>query len=236
MKSMGRVLRRLSASILVGSCIWCQIASLAWAQGLEKAIPNCPGWVAAADDFLDECKERARYFTRTFYPSGGGRGEREQHSAWFASAPSNSHFVMGCTLGFDRSLRFLGLYYTAEPSAIAVANTAPIIGIDFDGNVVLAIDRKPVIFTAVRPFETTKVRTQWSGVKTALNCRNPLVEDGVSHLKGEDISADLSRRLAMTESSRSECIHRQGRRANFWNIFPRRFRGKSSTPGFPLCW
>jgi hypothetical protein len=186
---------RLVRRLLFASCafIYLHAASLTWAAGLENAIPDCPRWLAAADDFLDECKAHARYFTRTFYPSGGSRGEKEEHKAWFAAAPSDSHFLMGCTLRFDGSLRFLGLYYTAEPSAIAVANTAPILGIGFDGDAVLSVDGHPVTFFAVRPFDTPKVRTQWSGGRTtAVNCQSALGEDGLYHLMGQNIFADLS--------------------------------------------
>jgi hypothetical protein len=167
-------------------------AGATWAAGLEDAIPNCPRWLAAADSFLDECKAHARHYTTTFYPSGGTRGEKEEHSAWFASAPADSHFLMGCTLEADRSLRFLGLYYTAEPSAIAVANTAPIIGISFDGDVVLSVDGHPVTLLAVRPFDTAKIKTQWSGGRAALNCQSPRGQDGGFHLKGRNIYADFS--------------------------------------------
>jgi hypothetical protein len=167
---------------------------MASAAGLENAIPNCPEWLAGADGFLDECQAHARYFTRTFYPSGGGRGEKEENSAWFAPAPADSHFLMGCTLRFDRTLSFLGLYYTAEPSAIAQANIAPILGIDFDGDVVLAVDRHPVTFTAVQPFDTPKVETRWSGSpRAALNCQSPLGEDGGYHLMRGSTFADFSR-------------------------------------------
>ena len=171
-----------------------QMAQTVSAAGLENAIPNCPVWLMQADDFLADCQVRARYFTRTFYPSGGSRGEKEENSAWFASAPSDSHFVMGCTLRFDRMLSFLGLYYTAEPPAIVQANTARILGIGFDGDVVLSIDGHPVTFTAVQPFDTPKVKTKWSGsLEPAVNCRSPLGQDGRYHLIRGDTFADFSR-------------------------------------------
>ena len=171
-----------------------QMAQTVSAAGLENAIPNCPVWLTQADDFLADCQAHARYFTRTFYPSGGSRGEKEENSAWFASAPSDSHFLMGCTLRFDRTLSFLGLYYTAEPPAIVQADTAPILGIGFDGEVVLSVDGHPVTFTPVEPFDTVKVKTRWSGsAKTAVNCQSPLGQDGGYHLMRNDTFADFSR-------------------------------------------
>jgi hypothetical protein len=138
------------------------------AADLNKEIPNCAEWLASADAFLDECQAHARYFTRTFYPSGGSRGEKEENSAWFGSGPANSHFLMGCTLRRDRALNFLGLYYTAEPSATAETNTAPILGIGFDGDVVLSVDGHPVKFVAVQPFDTPKVNAISAGRRNAL--------------------------------------------------------------------
>jgi len=179
--------RRLTLTlvILMSICafVFCQLTEMALSEDLNSAIPDCPKWLAAADSFLDECNTRARYFTRTFFPGGGSRGEKEEHSTWFAPAAGDSHFLMGCTLRVNRSLSFLGLYYTAEPSAIAQANTAPILVIDFDGDVVLSIDGHPVTFTAVQPFDTPRVKTRWSGSHTvALNCQSPLGQDGGYHL------------------------------------------------------
>jgi len=169
-----------------------QTTEIVSAAGL--GITNCPEWLAAADSFLDDCHARARFFARTFYPSGGDRGEREENGAWFSSAPADSHFLMGCTLRYDRALSFLGIYYTAEPSAIAQANTAPILGIGFDGDVVLSVDGHPVTFTAVQPFDTPKVKTRWSGSSTiGLNCHSPLGQDGGYHVMRSNTFADLSR-------------------------------------------
>lgn len=166
----------------------------AFASGLEKTIPECPRWLAEADDFLDQCKINARQFTTTFYPSGGSRGEQEKHSVWFASAPANQHFLMGCTLRSNNSLSFLGIYYTAEPSSIEVANLAPIMGVGFDGDVTLLLDSHPVTFVAVRPFETSRVKTRWSGSREVFtNCLDPLGEDGAYHILLQSISADFSR-------------------------------------------
>jgi len=166
--------------------------SSAYAIGLEANIPECPRWVRLADDFYDDCRVHARYFTRLFYPGGLEPGVPEQHYAWFYIDPKskNPHFLMGCMLQRDRSLRFLGLYYTPDPSAIAVANNAAIQGIEPDGNVVLSVNDFPVTLTAVRAFSTKKIKTIW---KHAVNCESPLSEDGYYYTKGERVLADLSR-------------------------------------------
>jgi hypothetical protein len=123
-----------------------------------------------------------------------GRGEREENSAWFISGATSSHFLMGCMLRRDRALSFLGLYYTAEPQAIAYANTAPIVGIGFDGDVVLSVGVHPPTFIAMQPFDTPKVKTRWSNSPaTALNCQSPLGQDGGYHLMRGNFFADFSR-------------------------------------------
>jgi hypothetical protein len=188
---IGRLVKRLAVICIVKCYL---VSGFAFASGLETVIPNCPHWLAAADDFLDDCKVHARDFRTTFYPSGdGGRGEQEQHRVWFASASADHHFLMGCTLGPGSSLRFLGIYYTAEPSVIAQANTAPIVGVGFDGDVALAVDSHTVTFVAVQPFDTRKVKTRWSNsTETSKNCQSPMGRDGVTRPM-KPIYADFSR-------------------------------------------
>jgi len=167
-------------AIIVAVCIFSCIPtlSLAWTEGLEKNIQSCPRWVAEADKFLAECKANARYFIRTFYPSGGSRGEKEENSAWFSTASADGHFFVGCTLNFKRELSFFGIYYTLEPEVISQANTAPIIGIGFNGDVVLSIADHSVTFVPVRPFDTPSIRAAWPTsparpLTPPLNCKNP---------------------------------------------------------------
>jgi hypothetical protein len=179
--------------LLTSAIILAQFRFVASATELNTLIPLCPEWLAAADSFLAECQTHARYFTRTFYPSGGSRGEKEENSAWFAAAPPDSHFLMGCTLRYDHTLSFLGLYYTAEPSAIIQANHAPILGIDFDGDVVLKIDDHPVTFVAAQPFDTSQVKTRWSTSSTVpRNCDDPVEKDGRYHFMRGSLFVDLS--------------------------------------------
>jgi hypothetical protein len=160
---------------------------------MELRISECPEWLAQADEFYETCKLNARSFDATFYPSGLGSGEHEHHGVWFATAPENSHFVMGCSIGNKGNLMFLGIYYTAEPSAIAVANTSPIVGADFDGNVVLKVGRYPVTFTAVRMFVTEKIRPyRGIGHKESFNCNNPLGENGYYYSTSDPVRVNFS--------------------------------------------
>ncbi len=150
------------------------------AFGLETMISECPRWVANADLFYSECKARARTFTRTFYPSGGSRGELEQNSVWFSTDSPNPHFFMGCQLLKSGNLGFLGIYYTAIPAAITEANSAPLIEVGFNGEAAIEIDGHPVAFTPVRPFDTGVVETRWRG-RPDVNCNNPQTADGYYH-------------------------------------------------------
>jgi len=199
-RSIGAVMYRkayriaVAAQILIAGCaVTFFPTEILPAAELEKVIPKCPAWLSAADRFLDACQSNARYFTRTFYPNGDGPGQKEENSAWFTIGAADSHFLMGCTLGRDRAPSFLGIYYTAEPPAIAQANTAPILGIGFDGDVVLSVDGHPVTFISVQAFDTPKVKTRWSRSRTtSLNCQSPLGQDGGYHLMRGNTFADFS--------------------------------------------
>lgn len=201
--------------IFVRGCL-----SAALGAALDQTIPNCPLWLAQADNFLDECKSHARRFTTTFYPSGGARGEEERHGVWFSTASPGAHFLMGCTTRYDRSLSFLGIYYIAEPSAAVRANDAPILGVSFDGDVVLSVDGHPVTFTAVRPFSTKKVKTRWTNsASTALNCETSVGPDGGYNLMRERIYADLSR-FDQDHTLAVSYINDSGKRSEYLEFFP----------------
>jgi hypothetical protein len=165
-------------------------STMSSAAGLEKSIPDCPRWLANSDSFLEECKTHARSFTRTFYPGwAGGSGQKEQNSVWFSTASADSHFVMGCGLWMSGKPSFVGIYYTAVPSAIAQANTAPLMMVGFDGEAVIVVDGRPVRFEPMRPFVTKAIDTQWRRrPENDLNCADPLDADevvsalgGISH-------------------------------------------------------
>ena len=76
---------------------------------------QCHKLLPMADDFAQECLQKARSFSRTFYPSGGSRGEAESYSTYFKALDAPSHFVLGCVLDFKNKINFVGLYYTAQP-------------------------------------------------------------------------------------------------------------------------
>jgi hypothetical protein len=199
-RKAGRLLfirRTLVRSARITGVVLCASVALAKAAEndanyLDRFIPQCSQWVVQADRFYDECKTNARYSHRVFYPSGRGPGEPESNGIWFASAPEGSHFVMGCSLWRKGELSFLGLYYTTNPAILPELNTAPLQAVDFNGNAVLMKDGRSVVLTAVRPFDTEKVRTRARGMPW-LNCVNPMGPNGYySGIQGST-EADFSR-------------------------------------------
>jgi hypothetical protein len=170
------------------------VSSQVLANGLEAIVPQCPLWVATAESFWEQCRTSARQFTRTFYPSGGRLGVKEEHSVWFSTDTTSTHFLMGCVLKADRSLEFLGIFYAADPSVAVVANVQPIVGVSFDGDVVLSHDGRAVTLVPVRPFETSVITTRWSAKRAApLNCQSARGADGGFHLMRNSIFADFSK-------------------------------------------
>ena len=156
--------RRAICGILAAASIFgfVGICSDANAGTLDEDIPMCSDWLAAADKFLDTCREHARTFDTTFYPSGRGGGEQEHHRVWFSTRNSNNRFVLGCVMHDNDALDFLGIYYTLFPEKIKDANRYPIQSVTFDGDVTLVADNEAVSFVAVQPFETAKIKTKWS--------------------------------------------------------------------------
>ena len=102
----GKIRGRLGSLAVAFALVLSLGLGMASAAGLEATMPDCPRWVANADSYLDECKSHARHFTRTFYPSGLGRGEKEDNSVWFPAAPADSHFFVGCTFLKSGALRY----------------------------------------------------------------------------------------------------------------------------------
>jgi hypothetical protein len=216
------LLARVGGIALSGSAALAQGAATATSDYLDRFIPQCSQWVAQADAFYDECKTHARYSHRVFYPSGRGPGEPESNGVWFAPAPEGSHFVMGCSLWRKGELSFLGLYYTTNPAILPELNTAPLQAVDFNGNAVVMKDGRSVVLTAVRPFDTDKVRTRWRGMR-ALNCADPLGLNGYySGIQGST-EADFSRFDADgTVTLTDKDFHKTARYIEFFkSSFPR---------------
>jgi hypothetical protein len=161
------LVRFLSASFaLLVSCQPAVAESQFYAQ-CHKLLP-------VADDFARECQQRARPFSRTFYPGGGSRGEVESYSAHFKALDAPSNFVLGCVLDFKRKLNFVGLYYTARPLDMARIDDYQIAFIDPDANVGLQIDGVRHTLVAARQFVTDVIPPRIKG--TPQNCDDPHIE------------------------------------------------------------
>src|SRR4051794_41054484 len=115
---------------------------------------QCHKLLPVADDFARECQQRARPFSRTFYPSGGSRGELESYSTHFKTLDAPSNFVLGCVLDFKHKLSFVGLYFTARPLDMARFSDTQIAFIDPNANVGLQIDGVRHTLVAARQFAT----------------------------------------------------------------------------------
>jgi hypothetical protein len=184
---MGLVPRslRLEGLVLVGAM---RFSLSRFSSGAFAVLVSCHAAIAAeaefysqchklfpvADDFAHECLQRARPFSRTFYPSGGSRGEVEAFSTYFKTLDAPSHFVLGCVLDFKHKISFAGLYYSAQPLDMARFNEYPIAFIDFDGNVGLKIDGAQHTLIAVRQFVTDVIPPRLRG--RPQNCEDPRIE------------------------------------------------------------
>jgi hypothetical protein len=142
----------------------------------EAFIPQCPAMLPQAESFAQDCLTKARTLSRVFHPGGAGVGQPETHSAYFREAPLGSHFALGCTLDWQRRIRFLGIYYSTDGGNFAKANTAPIRFIDFQGNVGLMIDGAPVTFVAIRQFGSENIPRLYKRAPT--NCESARLENG----------------------------------------------------------
>lgn len=135
---------------------------------------QCRKFLPRADDFAKECRERARPFSRTFYPSGGPRGETESYSAYFDTLSAPSHFVLGCILNFKHDLSFVGLYYTAQPLDMAHFDNDEIVSITPNDDVNLLIQGVQHTLIAARQFRTDEIPPRLKGA--VANCENAGLE------------------------------------------------------------
>jgi hypothetical protein len=101
----------------------------------SESMRLCEAARAKTDAFLAECKQNARPFKRDFHPGSSGTPVREEHAAWFDTSDYGQHFGVGCVLGPNQRVRFLGLYYFVRPANFAESNSASFRFIDLSGNV-----------------------------------------------------------------------------------------------------
>lgn len=149
---------------------FCQVAIAAESLFYSQCYKQLP----IADDFANECKQRARPFSRTFYPGGGSRGELESYSAYFKALDAPSHFVLGCVLDFRHQINFAGLYYSAQPLDMSKFESYPIAFIDPGDNVGLQIDGAQHTFVAVRQFVTKLIPARLR--LAPKDCEDPKIE------------------------------------------------------------
>ncbi len=174
--SIARLLFIFLLGVTVFSCVVAEAAEPTFYAQCRKLLPR-------ANDFAKECLERARPFSRTFYPSGGTRGETESYSAYFKSLNAPSHFVLGCILNFKHALSFVGLYYSAQPLDMAHFDDDKIVSITPNDDVNLLIQGVQHTLIAARQFQTDEIPPRLKGA--VANCDNA----GLETINGLNITA-----------------------------------------------
>ncbi|WP_315832169.1 hypothetical protein [Bradyrhizobium prioriisuperbiae] len=135
---------------------------------------QCHKLLPVANEFARECQQRARSFSRTFYPGGGTRGEVESYSTYFRPLDAPSHFVLGCVLDFKHKINFAGLYYTAQPLDMSHFDEYKIVFVSPDDAVGLEIEGVQNTLVPVRQFVTDIVPPRLTG--RPKNCEEHIVE------------------------------------------------------------
>lgn len=164
-----------SSRIFFGACLVVMTSYQPGTAAESSFYSQCHKLLPIADDFARECQERARPFSRTFYPSGGSRGEVESYSTYFKPLDAPSNFILGCVLNFKHKIGFIGLYYSAQPLDMARFDDYPIAFIDPDDNVGLQIDGARRTLPAVRQFVTDVIPPRLVG--RPVNCEDPKIEE-----------------------------------------------------------
>ena len=136
---------------------------------------QCHALLPIADEFAKECMQRAKPFSRTFYPSGGNRGEKESYSTYFKTLSAPSHFVLGCVLNFEHKLNFVGLYYTARPLDMSTFSEDKVVFIDPNDNVGLDADGIQTTFVAIRQFVTDTIPRRFPVIPK--NCEDSGIDE-----------------------------------------------------------
>ncbi|MBW9116377.1 hypothetical protein JNB88_22320 [Rhizobium cauense] len=139
------------------------LATLASASEFDR---QCHKLLPEADSFYDRCQNEGVPFGRTFYPSGGTKGEHESFRVLFSESFQDSQFVMGCVLMGNFSI--VGIYYKTTKAPLPPIKPEYIQAVDFQGNVGLKIDGKRRILLAVEQIVTDKIPARYeAGVR---NC------------------------------------------------------------------
>jgi hypothetical protein len=164
------------------------VAALSWQfafAGESSFYSQCNKLLPVADEFARNCLQRARPFSRTFYPSGGNTGEVESYSTYFQTLDAPSHFLLGCVLDFKHKIDFVGLFYSSRPLDMSHFAEYKVLYVDPNDNVGLAIDGAQSNFVAIRQFVTDLIPARLIG--RPKNCEDPHIEvaDGANVAKIE---------------------------------------------------
>jgi hypothetical protein len=163
-----------SAKIFCGVFL-AALSSVSFAVGAESLFyVQCHKLLPTADQFAADCLQRARPFSRTFYPSGGSSGEFESYSAYFRTLDATSHFLLGCVLDFKHKINFVGLYYSALPLDMSDFAKYKIAFIDPNDNVGLELDGSQNTLLAIRQFVTDVIPYRLKG--RPKNCEDAHIE------------------------------------------------------------
>jgi hypothetical protein len=148
------------------------IAHLAYANsGGTDLTEVCPVLLSQADAFSRECLSNASTYEHYF------DGSPETHYEYIGPSVPGSHFGLGCTLNSKHEIAFLGIYYTIDGDNFKLPKNAMPGYVDFDGNIGVLLNGKPINFLVVRPFETKTIPLPYyaSGIK---NCEKQISPDG----------------------------------------------------------
>ncbi|MBB4236169.1 hypothetical protein [Rhizobium esperanzae] len=141
---------------------------------------QCHKLLPSADAFYERCQKDAVPFGRTFYPSGGNRGEEEYYRVLFDDNSGNSHFILGCAIA-NANVKMVSIYYKTSIEPLPPLREEYIQYADLQGHIGLNINGQRRILLAVRQIVTEKIPARYNWGVT--NC-------GISDLEGSAPNAN----------------------------------------------
>ena len=165
---------RAFKALLTSSALLLNFGMQSSLAGEAEFYAQCHKFLPIADDFASDCLQKARSFQRTFYPSGGSRGEVESFSAYFKPLDTPSRFLLGCVLNFKHQLSFVGVYYSHEKIDMQQFDQYPIAFIDFNANIGVEVGGRQLTLFAIRQFVTGVIPEHVHGVQK--NCEPENIE------------------------------------------------------------
>lgn len=125
-------MKALQKTVLAFLAVWLVLTT---SVSASEFLRLCRASVGKAESFLAECRLNARPFKRSFVRGSGGSTSLDEYAAWFDITNIDSNFGLGCILGPQNEVRFLGLYFVLKSQNFHRANLAPFSFIDLQGNV-----------------------------------------------------------------------------------------------------